>query len=316
MLRKKKFLFPAFSGALLSVAVFSFALVKFTAYGQSDSRVEPLARSISRADQSEKSPSDVTKTVSSAPSFPATVSGENARLRDSLAWTFGGKTQRGWRLYDSLIRKEIETDADADSNEFARAVVVWQNQNSLAPTGVIDEKTLFHMIKGWQAVRLNSSQTPAPEKLLDAPVSNFYDPTRGSDLLKVERETYDAYKRMVAAAAKELKLKTASNGEFAPEERFLKIISSYRSREHQARLRAASPDSGRAGLAVNSPHFTGNALDIYVGGEPVSTADANRSIQVQTPAYQWLVKNAARFGFYPYYYEPWHWEYVPRNLAK
>jgi LAS superfamily LD-carboxypeptidase LdcB len=96
----------------------------------------------------------------------------------------------------------------------------------------------------------------------------------------------------------------------------LKIISSYRSREHQERLRAASPNSGRAGLAVNSPHFTGNALDIYVGGEPVSTADANRAIQVETPAYKWLVKNASRFGFYPYYYEPWHWEYVPRNLAK
>ena len=79
--------------------------------------------------------------------------------------------------------------------------------------------------------------------------------------------------------------------------------------------RAASPNSGRAGLATNSPHFTGNALDIYVGGEPVSTKDENRAIQVETPEYKWLVKNASRFGFYPYFYEPWHWEYVPRNLS-
>ena len=63
-------------------------------------------------------------------------------------------------------------------------------------------------------------------------------------------------------------------------------------------------------MAVNSPHFTGRALDIYVGGEPVDTNDRNRLIQVQTPVYQWLVRNAERFGFRPYYYEPWHWEYV------
>jgi LAS superfamily LD-carboxypeptidase LdcB len=59
---------------------------------------------------------------------------------------------------------------------------------------------------------------------------------------------------------------------------------------------------------VNSPHFTGRALDVYVGGDPVDTKDANRAIR-STPAYQWLVRNAERFGFRPYY-EPWHWEYV------
>ena len=51
-------------------------------------------------------------------------------------------------------------------------------------------------------------------------------------------------------------------------------------------------------------------IEVPVGGEPVKTLDSNRMIQVQTPVYKWLVKNAARFGFYPYFYEPWHWEYV------
>ena len=83
-----------------------------------------------------------------------------------------------------------------------------------------------------------------------------------------------------------------------------------RTPEYQAQLRAQSPNSGRAGLAVNSPHFTGRALDLYVGGEPVSTKDENRAIQTQTRAYRWLVKNAGHFGFRPYFYEPWHWEYV------
>ena len=35
-----------------------------------------------------------------------------------------------------------------------------------------------------------------------------------------------------------------------------------------------------------------------------------RAIQVKTLVYQWLVRNAERFGFRPYFYEPWHWEYV------
>jgi LAS superfamily LD-carboxypeptidase LdcB len=64
-------------------------------------------------------------------------------------------------------------------------------------------------------------------------------------------------------------------------------------------------------LAVNSPHFSGRALDLYVGGEPVEAKEANRALQVQTPAYRWLVRNAGRFGFRPYFYEPWHWEYCP-----
>ncbi|HEX8249095.1 MAG TPA: D-alanyl-D-alanine carboxypeptidase family protein [Pyrinomonadaceae bacterium] len=314
MLKKKKFLFPAFFGLLLCVAVLSFGLSKLKAYGQN--AAELPVQNISQIDKFERPPAAARKTVSNAPAVSATAIAENIRLKNSLAWAFGGKAQRGWHLYVSLIQETIDADADADSIEFARAVAAWQNTSGIAPTGIIDKDTLYQMIKDWQARRLNSSQTPASERLFDAPIADFYDPTRGADLLKVERETYDAYKRMVAAAARELKLKTTSSGELAAGERFLKIISSYRSREHQARLRAASPNSGRAGLAVNSPHFTGNALDIYVGGEPVSTFDANRAIQVETPAYKWLVKNASRFGFYPYYYEPWHWEYVPRNLAK
>jgi LAS superfamily LD-carboxypeptidase LdcB len=116
---------------------------------------------------------------------------------------------------------------------------------------------------------------------------------------------------MVAAAIADRSLGLAHNKrELAPDEKFLKIISSYRSREYQEKLRRESPNSGTAGLAVNSPHFTGRALDVYVGGDPVDTRDSNRAIQVETRVYRWLVKNAERFGFRPYCYEPWHWEYV------
>jgi LAS superfamily LD-carboxypeptidase LdcB len=117
---------------------------------------------------------------------------------------------------------------------------------------------------------------------------------------------------MVAAAIADptLNLAHTPDGELAATEKFLKILSAFRSREYQDQLRRQSPGAGSAGLAVNSPHFTGRALDLYVGGDPVDTKDSNRAIQVKTPVYQWLVRNAERFGFRPYFYEPWHWEYV------
>ena len=123
---------------------------------------------------------------------------------------------------------------------------------------------------------------------------------------------------MVAAAAADstVGLRVGPDGQLDPDEKYLKVVSAFRSREHQELLRKQSPNSGRAGLAVNSPHFTGRALDLYVGGEPVSTKDDNRAIQTQTAAYKWLVKNAARFGFRPYFYEPWHWEYVGTDSAQ
>ena len=312
---KKRYLFPLIFCLVLCAVVFSFGLIKLSAYGQN--RTEPIVKNSTPVNKEIiNQKTVVVKSSVSAPTNLTVNVTENARLKDSLVWTFGGKAQRGWYLYVSLIQQTIGTEAGAETLEFAQAVAAWQSKSNLKPTGIIDSETLSQFVKLWQAQRLNSSQYPSDEQLFIAPSADFYDPSRSVELRKVEREAYAAYKRMIAAAASELKLKTVQNGELAPNQQFLKIISSFRSREYQNRLRAASPNSGRAGLATNSPHFTGNALDIYVGGEPVSTKDENRAIQVQTPEYKWLVKNASRFGFYPYFYEPWHWEYVPRNLSR
>ncbi len=245
-----------------------------------------------------------------------TAAAENARLQYNLRWAFGGKSQFGWFIYVPLIQQTTGAATGAETAEFAGAVAIWQQQFGLPTTGKLDGETLYKMVEYWQSRRLNDSTYPAPNQLLTAPIAEFYDPTRSIELLKVERETYAAYKRMVAAAAKDptLNLRTTNASQLAPEEKFLKIVSAFRSREYQAILRRQSPNSGRAGLATNSPHFTGHALDIYVGGEPVITKDFNRAQQIQTPVYKWLVKNAEKFGFYPYYYEPWHWEYVPNRL--
>jgi zinc D-Ala-D-Ala carboxypeptidase len=236
---------------------------------------------------------------------------QNATLSTSLVWIFGSKKQNGWYLYTPLIKELIGTKQESNSIPFARAVAHWQAKSALKPTGVIDDETLYAMIKSWQDARLKDRSPAPPDQLLTAPISDFYDPTRAEELRQVERRTYAAYQRMIAAAVGERSLGLAHNGkQLAPGEKYLKIISAFRSREYQEKLRRESPNSGTAGLAVNSPHFTGRALDLYVGGEPVETRDSNRAFQVQTRVYQWLVRNADRFGFVPYCYEPWHWEYV------
>jgi zinc D-Ala-D-Ala carboxypeptidase len=237
---------------------------------------------------------------------------QNSVLRNDLIWSIGKKGQRGWYLYDLLIGKTLNISHDASSGDFASAIAGWQKQKGLSAKGVLDEDSWMALVMQWQANRLKDKTPATPDQLLTAPTSDFYDPSRLDELRQVERKTYAAYKEMLAAAIADptLKLAHTSPTELASTEKFFKIISSFRSREYQEKLRRESPNAGSAGLAMNSPHFTGRALDIYVGGDPVDTKDANRAIQVNTPAYKWLVKNAERFGFRPYFYEPWHWEYV------
>lgn len=242
----------------------------------------------------------------------AFAASRNAILRNELTWIFGGKQQHGWYLYTPLVSRLLNTRDAPNSPQFAAALARWQEKSGLKPTGILEEESLYAMIAEWQSKRLKDRTPAQPDQLMTAPISDFYDPERLVELRQVERETYVAYKRMVAAAAadRSLGLKRAGDGHLAPAEKYLKIISSFRSREYQDQLRRQSPNAGSAGLAVNSPHFTGRALDLYVGGEPVDTQDSNRAIQVETRVYQWLVRNAERFGFRPYCYEPWHWEYV------
>lgn len=243
--------------------------------------------------------------------FEAAAS-SNAQLQSSLEWHFGGKLQRGWNLYTSLVGELIGSRTGAASSEFAMRISLWQEQNGIEPTGVLDNETWMQMVERFQSRRIAGRPQPSPNELITIPISDCYDPTRAEELRSAERETFTAYKRMVAAAAADssLGLQVAGRGQLAASEKFLKVISAFRSRDYQDQLRRQSPNSGRAGLAINSPHVTGRALDLYVGGEPVSTKDENRALQTRGGVYRWLVKNAARFGFQPYFYEPWHWEYV------
>jgi len=270
--------------------------------GKTEQLVKPTILTTDRASTNAAAP---------APLF-VEAAAQNSSLHSDLIWTFGKKEQHGWFLYDLLLGQTLNIKPDASTNDFAGAIANWQRQQGLTATGVLDENSWMTIVAAWQNNRLKDKTPATPDQLLMAPSSDFYDPERLPELRQVEKNTYAAYKALVAAAIADpsLKLAHTTNGELAPAEKFFKIVSSYRSKEYQEELRRKAPNAGSAGLAVNSPHFTGRALDLYVGGDPVDTRDANRAIQVNTPAYKWLVRNAERFGFRPYFYEPWHWEYV------
>jgi len=267
---------------------------------QTDTTVKPTVRVTERANATSRNPS------------PFTVAAEtNRSLRTELTWTFGGKSQHGWYLYDALISQTLNSEDNPSSPDFAAALASWQKKRGLNPTGVLDEESLMAMIGQWQSSRMKNRAYATPDQLITPAPSEFYDPERVTELRQVDQKAYSAYRQMLAAALADPTLHLSQQaGELAPNERFFKIVSAFRSREYQDQLRRKSPNAGSAGLAVNSPHFTGKALDIYVGGDPVDTKDENRAIQVNTPVYRWLVRNAERFGFRPYFYEPWHWEYV------
>lgn len=271
------------------------------------------ALAIAASAQSPRPNHPTRKTAGVSTSSFAAAATTNVALRNDLTWTFGGKQQRGWYLYHLLIGKTLNTRDDSSTSDFAAAVAAWQKRRGITADGILDQDSLTAMVSQWQGSRLKDRTYATPDQLLTAPPSDFYDPSRAAEHRQVEHDTYAAYKRMISAAIDDptLKLAHTSSDQLAPGEKYFKIISAFRSREYQEHLRRKSPNAGSAGLAVNnSPHFTGRALDLYVGGSPVDTKDSNRAIQVNTPAYRWLVKNAERFGFRPYFYEPWHWEYV------
>lgn len=116
-----------------------------------------------------------------------------------------------------------------------------------------------------------------------------------------------ALARMSAAAQQDLGLE-------------LKLASAWRAHRWESRAqyeavlvaKFGSIAEGKRWLAFDSPHETGLAIDIGVGGLKPSRASVG--FQRGTPLHQWLIAHAWEFGFHPYKTEPWHWEY-PVSLA-
>src|SRR5215213_2434611 len=88
---------------------------------------------------------------------------ENAKLRISLQWVFGGKTQTGWNIYAPLISHTIGSESGPDSTEFALALSKWQEKSGLVGTGALDSETLESFTKYWQSRRLGRAGLSAAD---------------------------------------------------------------------------------------------------------------------------------------------------------
>lgn len=104
----------------------------------------------------------------------------------------------------------------------------------------------------------------------------------------------------------------------------LKLTSGYRSIEEQKRIYSEylpkyGNDIGKYVATPGcSPHHTGRAIDIIVNGSAGDPSQLEK--QRDSITFQWLYGtkeknytdgNAAKYGFYNYSAEPWHWEYNP-----
>lgn len=103
------------------------------------------------------------------------------------------------------------------------------------------------------------------------------------------------------------------------------VTSAYRSFDYQSQLKGnytVTYGSGANAFSADqgfSEHQLGTTIDFTTRG-----LNGGLSGFQNTPAYEWLQKNAYKYGFtlsYPagnayYVFEPWHWRFVGEDLAK
>jgi len=239
------------------------------------------------------------------PSHQAAAAANAASLDAAVVSPFGAP-ETGWAAYAPLIAHEIGAGCAPQAPGFAAALARWQAAHGLPATGTVDQSTLAAMGSAWllrrpfvRAMRTGCPPSPDARTLARA------DPTEafGGKTVLARPAALDAYRRMVAAARAEIGVRPP----------LLTLASGYRGPDEEA-ARCADGSCGNPRKAHCSAHRTGLAFDLYLGAapgsDPFSTADANRAFQAASPAYRWLVANAGRFGFTPYPFEPWHWEWT------
>ena len=236
----------------------------------------------------------------------------NAISLYSLEWTPFGATEVGWGSYLPLLQKELGTDCEPGASDFAAALATFQARYVLPATGVFDQAT-FEVLKGVLQERRPFVMARVRDECPDPPplreLGYLEAPEEHADRLTrlLRRDVLASYRRMVAAARAEVP-------EVRNDPELLQIFSGFRDPEADAARCAAERNCDGLRRAVCSPHRTGTAVDLYVGqllGMGVdSTHPESRQHMTQGATYRWLVKNAGRFGFVPYIYEPWHWEWT------
>jgi hypothetical protein len=222
-----------------------------------------------------------------------------------------GRPEQGWAIYAPVIAAEAHAACPPDTPGFAAAVAFWQAQHRLTAHGAVDAPTFAAMKAVWQGRRPFIAlrdrgvcpDPPAEATLAAIPPGDVDKPA----VVLLRPRALSALLRMVAAAR-------AAVPEAADDPDRLKVFSGYRSPAYDDARCEAQANCGGLARAACSSHRTGLAVDLDLGFAPGyavdSSADQNRLFQTRTATYRWLVRNARRYGFVNYVFEPWHWEWT------
>ena len=221
-----------------------------------------------------------------------------------------GRVETGWDYYEPLIAREIGTHCEAATPAFASDLAAWQSAHGLVRSGVMDQPTFAAMRTQWDlrrpfvvASRLGCPAAPPESSLATVPVADSY----GGKTMLLRPGALAAYARMLAAARAEVP-------DVASDRRMMTLFSAYRSPQADAARCASENNCYGVMRATCSAHLTGLAMDLYLGAAPGdlpdASDDANRLYISHGAAYRWMIGNAWRFGFVPYPFEPWHWEWT------
>jgi zinc D-Ala-D-Ala carboxypeptidase len=230
-----------------------------------------------------------------------------------LQWAPFGPTEYGWETYLPLVQRELATPCGPGTPAFAEALARFQDRHDLPMTGRFDGAT-FQVFRGiWQErrpfimARVRGEECPEPPSQRDLGYLQL-DEEHADRITRLLRyDVLHAYRAMRTAARREVP-------EIAADPELLQIFSGWRDPQADAARCAAEGNCDGQRRAVCSPHRTGTAVDLYVGHVEWlgvdSTTPTSRQYMSRGPAYRWLVANAHRFGFVPYVFEPWHWEWT------
>ncbi len=247
------------------------------------------------------------------PAYTAAARANAQSLKTRIAAPMG-REEAGWEIYAPLAAREVGVACAPDSTAFAAALARWQMAHRLPATGIMEPATLEAMRLVWHSRRPFVAATrrgqcpPAPDEasLADTLKEEGY----SGKPIKLRPGALEAWRRMVGAAR-------AEQPQIAADPRLLTIFSGFRGPVEET-ARCVGSECSTPAKATCSAHRTGLAVDLYLGEapgfRPESSADPNRLHLSRTAAYLWLVQNAARFGFVPYAFEPWHWEWTGEAL--
>jgi hypothetical protein len=239
---------------------------------------------------------------------------QNAESLSRLPISPFHRLELGWEVYEPLIAGEIGAQSGADTPAFAAHLAAWQSGHGLSHTGIVDVATVTAMKTIWLArrpfVAASQHTCPAPPpdaSLATVPAADAY----GGKVMRLRPAALAAYQRMLSAARADVPA-------VRQDARLLTIFSAFRAPAADAMRCARDGDCQGVSRASCSAHLTGLAVDLFLGSAPGfptdSSDDVNRLFLSRGDAYLWLVSNARRFGFEPYPFEPWHWEWTGEPL--